>query len=50
MGVSPQQLVSIILQTMVCLYVGEKKRTSDNKDTGGKKFRGTSRPPDQLWG
>ena len=35
---------------MFCLYVGNKKTTSDNKDTGGKKLVGTSRPPKPAMG
>ena len=42
-GVSLQKLVSAVSQAMVCLCVGNKKTISDNKDTGGKKFVGTSR-------
>ena len=38
-----KQLVSAILQAIFCLYVGYTK-TTDNKDMGGKKFVGTSRP------
>ena len=28
----------------------KKKTTTDNKDKGGKKFVGTPRPPNHLWG
>ena len=43
--VSLQQLVSTILQAMSCLYVGNKKATANNKETGGKKFIQTSWTP-----
>ena len=48
--VSQQQLVSAILQEMSYLFVGNKKTTSDNNNTGGKKFLGTSRPPKSAMG
>ena len=35
---------------MSCLYVGNKKTTLHNKDTGGKKFVGTSKPPKPVMG
>ena len=43
-GVSPQQLVTAILQAMSCLYVGDKK-TQPSKTDSGNKFMGTPRPP-----
>ena len=43
-GVSPQQLVTTILQAMSCLYVGDK-RTHPSKIESGSKFMGIPRPP-----
>ena len=43
-GVSPQQLVTAISQTMSCLYVGDKK-TQPSKTDSGNKFMGIPRPP-----
>ena len=43
-GVSPQQLVTAILQAMSCLYVGDKK-TWPSKIKSGSKFMGIPRPP-----
>ena len=43
-GVSPQQLVTAILQAMSCLYVGDKK-TQPSKIKSGSKFMGIPRPP-----
>ena len=43
MGVSPQQLVTAILQAMSCLYVGDKKTAPSNTNSGNK-FMGTPRP------
>ena len=43
-GVSPQQLVTAILQAMSCLYVGDKK-TQPSKIESGSKFMGIPRPP-----
>ena len=43
-GVSPQQLVTAILQAMSCLYVGDKK-TQPSKIESGRKFMGIPRPP-----
>ena len=43
-GMSPQLLVTAILQAMSCLYVGNKKTPPSNTD-GGHKFMGTPRPP-----
>ena len=43
-GVSPQQLVTAILQAMSCLYVGDKK-IQPNKIQSGNKFMGIPRPP-----
>ena len=43
MGVSPQQLVTVITQAMSCLYVGDKETLSNSNS--GKKFMGTPRPP-----
>ena len=45
MGVSPQQLVTTILQAMSCLYVGDKKTPLENNNNSGKKFMGTPRLP-----
>ena len=36
--VSPQHLVSAILQAMSCLYVGNKHVPSDSQSNGGTKF------------
>ena len=44
MGVSLQQLVTVISQAMSYLYVGNKRTTPSNTN-GGNKFMGTSRPP-----
>ena len=49
-GVSPQQLVSVILHAMSCLYVGNKKTPKSNTSNGGKKFMGTPRPPKPSMG
>ena len=35
-GVNPQQLVSVILQAMSCLYVGNKKTPPSNTNSGNK--------------
>ena len=43
-GVSPQQLVTAILQAMSCLYVSDKK-TQPSKIESGSKFMGIPRPP-----
>ena len=43
-GVSPQQLVTAILQAMSCLYVGDKK-TQPSKIESGSKFMGIPRAP-----
>ena len=43
-GVSPQQLVTAILQAMSCLYVGDKK-IQPSKINSGNKFMGIPRPP-----
>ena len=47
-SVSPQQLVSTILQAISCLYVGNKKTITDDQNKGGKKFVGTPRPQNHL--
>ena len=46
---SPQQLVTAILQAMSCLYVGNKKTPPSNTNSGNK-FMGTPRPPKPLTG
>ena len=43
MGVSLQQLVTVISQAMSCLYVGHKKTPPSNPNSGNK-FIGTPRP------
>ena len=49
-GVSPQQLVSAILQAMSSLYVCSKKTPTDNQSNCGNKFAGTPRPPKPSMG
>ena len=43
-GVNPQQLVTAISQAMSCLYVGDKKTTPSNKNSGNK-FMGDTQTP-----
>ena len=49
-GVGPKQLVSAIFQAMSCLYVGNKKTTTDDQTKSGKKFIGTPGPLNHVWG
>ena len=49
-GVSPQQQVNAISQTMSCLYVGNKKTPMENTSKNGKKFMGTPIPPKPSMG
>ena len=48
-GVSPQQLLTALLQAMFCLYVGNKKIPLSNTN-GDNKFMGTPRPPEPSAG
>ena len=48
--VSLQLLVSAIPQAMSCLFVCNKKTSSDNQSNGGNKFAGMPRPPKPLMG